>query len=342
MTAFDDSRVEDPAALASADALLRRLASAGARLRIEAAAAEQAVANLVELDRPRAVIVVGDEARLIRAVLEPVCPVPLMAWPSQGLPGWVGPLDQVVVLASTGSEHAQTATVHEARRRGARVLIACPENSPAAEQAGTRGTTSINTTTQDPLAAAVVVLSALNVLGLGPEVDAPAVADKLDRVAEDCSPYVDLSLNPAKELALSLADDLALVWGGSVLASRAGRRLAEAIRAASGRTALAADATELLPVIDATRPLDVFADPFDDPVQDRRPCLICLDDGQDQELSRIARRNLVASAERAGVRVCRISHQHGSSIERYCALLQTGLYAAAYLAIGLGRYRDLD
>lgn len=342
MTGFDDARIEDSASLGRADALLRRLASAGARLRIEAAAAEEAVANLVELDRPRAVLVVGDEARLIRAVLEPVCPVPLMAWPGQSLPGWVGPLDQVVVLASVASEHVQTATVYEARRRGARVLIASPEHSPVADQAGTRGTTLINTTTSDPLAAAVVVLSALNVLGLGPPVGANVVADKLDRVAEDCSPFVDLSLNPAKDLALNLADDLGLVWGGSILASRAGRRIAEALRAASGRPALAADASELLPVIDASQPADVFADPVEDPVQDRRLCLISLDDGHDQEMDRVARRSLTAGAERAGVRVCRITHENGSPIERYCVLLQTGLYAAAYLAIGLGRYRDLD
>ena len=69
-------------------------------------------------------------------------------------------------------------------------------------------------------------------------------------------------------LAIALADTNPLVWGGSVLAARAARRVAESIRRASGRTALAGDAEHLLPVIEAARPRDVFDDPFAD---GRRP-----------------------------------------------------------------------
>ena len=58
----------------------------------------------------------------------------------------------------------------------------------------------------------------------------------MDQVAEDCSPYADVSENPAKDLALGLADAHPLVWGGSVLAARASRRIAEGCeRAAAGR-----------------------------------------------------------------------------------------------------------
>lgn len=71
--------------------------AAGARIRSEALDA-RIPADLTMT--PRGVIVAGAEARLIRAVLEPVCPVPLIAWPLPGLPGWVGALDLVVVLAS--------------------------------------------------------------------------------------------------------------------------------------------------------------------------------------------------------------------------------------------------
>ena len=42
-------------------------------------------------------------------------------------------------------------------------------------------------------------------------------------------------------LAISLADANPLVWGGSVLAARAGRRVAESVRRASGRAALAGE-----------------------------------------------------------------------------------------------------
>lgn len=338
MVEFDDSRLEDRTDLGNADTILRRLAQAGSRMRIEGEAARHPVASLDPIQRPRAVIAVGSEARLIRALLEPVCPVPFLAWPSHGLPGWVGALDLVVILASAGGDHALQATVHEAVRRGVQLIIAAPAGSPIVDQAASRSTTVLDTTTSDPLAAAVVALSALHRMELGPDVDIDAVAAVLDTVAEDCSPYVDLSANPAKELALGLADAQALVWGGSVLAARASRRIAEALRAASSRPALAADAHALQPILDHTSPGDLFADPFDHEITDRRPCLIVLDDGYGDDHIVVERRQLTGAADRADVRVCTIAHSHGTQIERYCSILQTGLFGAAYLAIGLGRY----
>ena len=83
---FEDSLLEDQSALAAADPVLRRLAEAGARVRREAADAERPLATLTSDVRPRAVIAAGSEARLVRAMLEPVCPVPFVAWPAHGLP----------------------------------------------------------------------------------------------------------------------------------------------------------------------------------------------------------------------------------------------------------------
>ncbi len=225
-------------------------------------------------------IAAGSEARFIRAMLEPVCPVPFVAWPTHGLPGWVGALDLVVVMASDGASAGLVATVHEAVRRGAQLLIACPAASTIAEHAGSRSTVLLPTATADPLAAAIVVLTGLHEIQLGPEVHPEAVADAMDQVAEDCSPYADVSENPAKDLALGLADAHPLVWGGSVLAARASRRIAEGLRAGSGRAALAADADALMTVLESVAPRDPFADPFTDGLSaDRRPALVMLDDG---------------------------------------------------------------
>ena len=47
-------------------------------------------------------IAAGPDSRLLRAVLEPWCPVPFVAWPDPALPGWAGSLDLVVVLAPDG------------------------------------------------------------------------------------------------------------------------------------------------------------------------------------------------------------------------------------------------
>jgi hypothetical protein len=187
MSIFNDSWLEDQRALAGVDAILRRLAEAGARVRRETADSMEPINQLRGLPRPRAVIATGTEARFIRAMLEPVCPVPFVAWPTHGLPGWVGALDLVVVMASESAAAGVIATVHEAVRRGSQLLIACPRPSMIAEHAASRSTIILPTATADPLAAAIVVLDGLHKMQLGPEVRPELVADAMDRVAEDCS-----------------------------------------------------------------------------------------------------------------------------------------------------------
>src|SRR4051812_36980742 len=135
---FDDGLLDDAVALARADARLRHLAEGGARVRREAVAAQEAVALAVERlsdSRPRAVVAAGPDSRLLRAVLEPVCPVPFVAWPGLGLPGWAGSLDLVVVLAPDGRDPATAAAVAEAVRRGCQLVVAAPETSLVAQHA---------------------------------------------------------------------------------------------------------------------------------------------------------------------------------------------------------------
>ena len=62
-----------------------------------------------------------------------------------------------------------------------------------------------------------------------------------------------------------------------------------------------------------------------------------LDDGNNDSLIRSDHARLVAAAERNDVRVCIIAHWQGSDVERYATLLQTGMFAAVYLSVGLGR-----
>lgn len=335
MIDFDDRRLEEPALSDQADAILRPLAEAGARLRREAFTSEAPLLTLADEPRPRAVIAVGPEARLLRAVLEPTCPVPFVAWPNLGLPGWVGPLDLVVVLGGSGLQ--AEACVHEALRRGSRLIVTAPTGSPLAEQAASRATTLLPVSSADPLPAAIVALLALHALGLGPGVSASALADAMDAVALECSHALDVTANPAKQLALELADTQALTWGGSVLAARAARRIAEAFRIATGRVALAADAGELLPILADTSPRDPFEDPFEARARDPRPTLVVIEDGLGDLGSDADRRALQEHAERADIRVTVLGHDQGAVMERYVTVLQKGLFAAAYVRIGLGR-----
>jgi hypothetical protein len=268
-------------------------------------------------------------------VLEPVCPVPFLAWPGPGLPGWAGSLDLVVVLAPEGRDPATAGAVAEAVRRGCQLIVATPPESLVAQHAAGRYATVLPTVTRDQLATAVVMLELLDRLQLGPATDPDVVAGALDEVAVECGPHRDLAVNPAKILAIAIADTNPMFWGGTVLAARAGRRIAESVRRATGRTALAADAEHLLPVLEATPRADVFADPLLDGAGDRRPALVVLDDGGDDALAEETRHLLVDTARAHDVRVETLSSAADGQVARYAALLATGTFAAEYLRVGL-------
>lgn len=337
-TWFDESRLDDERALQAQDAPLRRLAESGARVRREAhdsaAAMRAAIERSRDQERPRAVVAAGPDSRLLRAVLEPWCPVPFVAWPAAGLPGWAGSMDLVVVLAPVGADSGTASATAEAVRRGCQVVVACPPTSLVADHAAGRWTTLLPTVTGDQLATAVVMLDYLDHVDLGPRADAESVATALDEVAISCSPHRDLAVNPAKMLAIALADATPVVWGGSVLAARAARRIAESFRRATGRTAVAGDAEHLLPVLEATRRRDVFDDPVADGAT-TRPVLLVLDDGADDPVVREHRGRLRAAASERGVRIETVSTDASTEVARYASMLLTGSYAAEYLRLGL-------
>jgi hypothetical protein len=339
-TWFDEARLDDESVLGAADLRLRGLAESGARVRREAVesaeALELATQRAADAGRPRAVVAAGPDARLVRAVLEPSCPVPFVAWPSPSLPGWAGSLDLVVVLAPDGGEAATASAVAEAVRRGCQVVVAAPEGSLVAEHAAGRDATVLPVATRDQLAVAVLVLSYLDRVGLGPRADPEEVATALDRVALVCSPHRDVSVNHGKVLALTLADSLPLVWGGSVLAARAARRVAESLRRSTGRAALAGDAEHLLPVIEATRRRTVFDDPFDGgDGPGAPPVQLLLDDGADDPVRHAQRTALTRAADERGVRVEVVAAEAPGEVARYAELLLTGTYAAEYLRLGI-------
>jgi hypothetical protein len=336
---FDESRLDDESALTTADVRLRGLADSGARVRREATEAAPGIAAAVatarDAARPRAIVAAGPDSRLLRAVLEPWCPVPFVAWPGPALPGWAGGLDLVVVLAPDGSDRATAAAVAEAVRRGCQVVVACPEGSLVAQHAEGRWSTLVPTVTRDQLATAVVVLEYLDQVGLGPRADHADVASALDDVAIACSPQRDLAVNPGKVLAIALADTNPIVWGGSSLAARAARRVSETIRRASGRSAIAGDAEHLLPLIEAARPRNVFDDPFAEGGGESRPMLLIFDDGADDPVVREDRGRLQAAAAEHGVHVEKVTTEADTEVARYASLVLSGRYGAEYLRLGL-------
>jgi len=337
---FDDGLLDDEDALRLAEAHLRNLAEGGSRVRREAVSAADSVAEAISRlsgTQPRAVLAAGPDSRLMRAVREPVCPVPFVAWPGAGLPGWAGALDLVVVLAPDGTDPAAAAGVAEANRRGCPLVVATPEDSLVGRHVPGRYSTLLPTVTGDQLATATVMLDLLDRLDLGPDTDPEVVATALDDVAVSCGPFRDLAVNPAKLLASGIAETSPLLWGGTVLAARAARRVAESVRRSTGRAALAADAEHLLPVLAAAPRADVFADPFADDAADPRPSLVILDDGSPDPVVAETRSRLQAQADATGVRVETVGTEADGDVARYASLLATGNFAARYLEIGLAR-----
>ena len=178
----------------------------GARRHAAVDALAEAVGRVPDA-RPRAVIAAGPDSRLLRAVLEPWCPVPFVAWPSAGLPGWAGSLDLVVVLAPDGSDTGTASAVAEAARRGCQVVVACPTESIVGDarrraldhDPADRDRRPARDRGRDALASCTRSRSAR-------PPTPTAVAEALDDVAISCSPQRDISINPAKMLAISLAD----------------------------------------------------------------------------------------------------------------------------------------
>jgi hypothetical protein len=335
---FDDGLLDDEEALKRAEPGLRQVAEAGARVRLESVTSAEPLAAAVSMlsdSRPRAVVAAGPDSRLLRAVLEPTCPVPFVAWPGVGLPAWAGALDLVVVLAPDGTDPGTAAGVAEAVRRGCQLVVATPEESLVGRHVPGRYSTLLPTVTGDQLATAVVMLDLLDQLDLGPDTDAEVVASALDDVAISCSPYRDLAVNPGKMLASGIAETSPLLWGGTVLAARAARRVAESVRRATGRAALAADAEHLLPVLAAAPLTDVFADPFADEDGEPRPSLVILDDGSPDPMVGETRARLTEMADSRGVRIETVTSEADGDVARYASLLATGMFAARYLRVGL-------
>lgn len=332
---FDDSRLDDERVLRAADERLRFLAQSGARVRAEVESSAEHLSTLGDEGRPRAVVAAGKGARLLRAVLESTCPVPFVAWPGPGLPGWTGALDTVVVLAQARDDADAATAVAEAIRRGSTLVLTSVRGSSVDERAEGPHITRLSTQSDDTLAGAVVLLQATAKLGLGPHVDGEEVAGALDQVAAECSPFAESVTNPAKRLAMALGDSTPLLWGGSVLAARAARRIAEAVRQETGRTAFAGGVDQLAPVLERTPAKDVFADPFEPSDHSPRPVVLIVDDGFEDAAVVDARARLTETAEQCGTNVELLSQAHGSELARYAAALALGTYVATYLGIGL-------
>jgi len=264
--------LHDPDSLVVADTagLLPAAALAGAQVR---SGAEQ-LAGRPEFDRPRAFVVIGAtssvDAALLTALIGDAAVAPVVAAPT--LPGWVGPLDIVVVLASSVDDLAAAEAAARAARRGARVVVRAASEGPVAAAAGA-GLLDPQVSVTETLAAAgrlTVLVSVAAAAGLYPRPDFAVAADQLDAMAMACHPSSEFFVNPGLTLAEHLAAGTPLLIGtdpvADALAAHACRSLA-GIAGCAGTWLGSGQAAGSPPVLARAGGAGgggVFYDPYDD------------------------------------------------------------------------------
>ncbi|WP_019855371.1 hypothetical protein [Actinopolyspora mortivallis] len=225
---LDDSMLDDQRRLFEADTqgLLRQAALAGAQVRSAAHSAAEVGLDVLGGQRPRALVLlsrpgVGAAAcDSLAALLGSSCPVPVVR--TEVVPSWIGPLDVVFAHGPDGGDRELAESLEVAGRRGAGVVLATPDEGPVAAAVAGRART---VSPRIPVAAGLdfahvftVGACLLEALGLL-RIDTEELADALDERAAATHPAHESSRNPAKNLALRLAERMPLLWGVDELAT---------------------------------------------------------------------------------------------------------------------------
>lgn len=281
---LDDALLGDPRALAVIDTggVLRSAATAGAQVRAAAQGAAEAGVGDLGGHRPRALVLLrrpgvsGAAAELLSALLGPASPVPVVIVDST--PSWIGPLDVVVAHTADREDSDLAESVARAVGRGAEVVLSAPADGPVASSGAGRVRLVDPRIPVPPgldlpraLAVGLTVVAALGLTAAPLPAGLDALADQLDTEAERNQPGHEPFMNPAKSLALRLADHTPVLWGTDPLAAAVAGHAAAALAthagvvAHSGDIARAAKATALVKALDtAAAGADIFRDPFDD------------------------------------------------------------------------------
>ncbi|HWM03907.1 MAG TPA: hypothetical protein VNP92_16350 [Actinophytocola sp.] len=283
-SAVDDTLLDDTGRLTEVDTggLLHAAALAGAQVRATVEAAQEAGIARLAGSPPRALVLINRPGlspvvtKLLVALLGRACPVPVVV--TDTAPSWLGPLDVVHAHTDDAGDTELAEAVDRARRFGAGVVLTAPEDGPVAAAAAGQAVLITPRVPVPPgfgfaraLAGGLVTATTLELL----RTDLGMVADELDREAERDHMQHESFVNPAKALALRLAERSPLLWGLDDVATGVAWYAAQVLGThtdlvcdvaaypqATSRTALHRAATR------ASAGADIFADPDDlDPAQ---------------------------------------------------------------------------
>lgn len=236
------------------EGLLQAAALTGAQVRAVAEAIREGVLEPLAALRPRSVVIVHgtssvarDAVALVVACVATRVDVPIVSAPA--LPGWVGPLDVVVVAGDDAGDMALADAAARAQRRRAEVVVAAPIEGPLRDALGGGGIDLSPRLRVDPrfrFAAYVATLLAVfaslsDVRFTGPAPLVSDIADALDDEAATDHPARETFHNRAKMLAARLADRRVVWTGDGPAASVVAARNAKSLLALSGKVCGTAD-----------------------------------------------------------------------------------------------------
>ncbi|MFC4947183.1 SIS domain-containing protein [Pseudonocardia sp. GCM10023141] len=287
---LDDTLLGDPAALVALDTagVLRAAATAGAQVRSAAQSALDVGVGDLAGTRPRALVLLRrpgastSATGMITALVGAAGAVPIVV--ADTVPSWIGPLDVVVGHTADAEDTELADSVALAVRRGAEVVLSAPADGPVASAGAGRVRLVEQRIPVPPgldlpraLTVALTTVSALGLLPVPLEPGMDVLADVLDTEAERNQPGHEPFMNPAKSLALRLADHTPLLWGADPVAAAVAEHAAGSLAAHAGVVAHASDVARgaalpgLLRLLEQVASHDVFHDPFDDPAEAQAP-----------------------------------------------------------------------
>lgn len=338
---------------------LRLTAATGARIRRAAALreyepeAEQALQALGADGRPRALVILGygtgaTVAQLITAVAGAAAAVPIVPVPGPALPGWVGPLDLVLVASTAGRAPEISAALAEAGRRGTRVAVVAPPASAIGRLcAQVRGTLIPMGDDSAPVWArlwsvAIPALMVAETAGILPPQSYEAAASAADEAAMRFRPSQEPFVNPAKEIALRFGENTPSVWASGHVAAVAAERLGDQAALRAGLPVTHAALPELgcglLGILDgplASGSGDIFRDPFEDGAEQSAAVILLAEQGADPRLK------VVESLVRdRGLALTTVIAEQEDPLARAAFLIALADFAAAYLAVLVGASPD--
>lgn len=354
----DESVLYEPDRLiAVGGPILAATAAAGASIRSALHDVDDGLLSAAaDQGRPRALLVVGAGGSSAAGDIVSACAgrgsaVPVVTLNGPSLPGWVGPLDIVVPVSASGRSPETLHVAAEAARRGAQV-VGIGFGGPLAEQVvQQRGRYIELRQGMYPLPAraltwalATPLMLLADRLGIVEGADSAlvAAAEALDAQALSCGPLEPPGTNPAKDLAVVMAESLGLLWGGAgvpaAAARRAGRQFAENAGVPAVVGALPEVArTHARVLTGAWAPDDdIFRDRVAEPEAAPQPHLVLFTDEEIDELSAELAEVVIKVAQDAGVPVTTLSGGAGHSLVRFARLSAVADFASVYAAAVLG------